>query len=89
MVGLDYRMIVVIAAVNCFRSIVSDYEMDSLMCGPDVLSLGGITANFLSLLFCGKRRMIKQVDSKMEGIEMLEAGGQVAGDFKMEYVIKT
>ena len=68
---------------------MSDSEMDSLMCGPDVFLLGGITADFLPLLFCGKERIIKQVDSQMEGIERLEAGGQVAGQFEMDYLIRT
>lgn len=58
----------------CCRSILSDSEMDYLKCGPDVLSLGGITADYLSLLFCGKERMAKQVDSQMEGMELLDAG---------------
>lgn len=47
------------------------------MCGPDVLSLGEITADFLSFLFCDRGKIMKQVDSKMEGIERLNHGGQV------------
>lgn len=73
----------------CSKSIVSDDETDSLMCTPDVLLLEGITADFLCLLFCDKGRTIKQVDSKMGGIERLQAGGQVAGQLKMDYLIKT
>lgn len=68
---------------------MSDYEMDSLMCGPDVL-VGDITDDFLCFfIVLWQVEDDKLVDRQMEDIEKLKLGEQVAGQFKkVEYLKK-
>lgn len=35
---------------HCCRNSVSDYQMNSLMCGPDVFLVGDITAHFICFI---------------------------------------
>lgn len=62
--------------------------MNSLMCGPDVLLLGGQTADFLCFfVVLWQREDDKQVDSEIESIKKLELGVQVARRlYKVEYL---
>lgn len=61
--------------------------MNSLMCGPEVLLLGGQTADFLCFFVLWQREDDKQVDSEIESIKKLELGVQVARWlYKLEYL---